>query len=103
MYIIDRTEIGFDLPTRPREDEERDEDDNLGPQYLYYKSDKLNGVLFDAIDEKRVWYENIKRQTASDDTIWSDLLQYILDECRIKLSGLDWAHMSKEALDIRAA
>ena len=102
-YIKKHAGIKFDVPTRPREDEERDEDDNLGPQYQYYQSEKINGVLFDAIDEQKIWYQSIKGKAKTDEAIWSDLSTYIRKECKEKLGGLSWEHMKDEAIGIRRA
>lgn len=100
-YIKNRTEIEFDLPTRPRQDEEEDEDDNSGPKYQYYRSDRINGVLFDAIDEKKIWYETIKDRPEPDEHMWNKLLEYIMYECDTKFGGISWERMEQEALSIR--
>lgn len=70
---------------------------------MYYKSDKINGVLFDAIDEQKIWYKKIKNKTGTDDDVWSDLLGHIARQCEIKLGGLHWSHMRDEAYVIRRA
>lgn len=99
--FIKNREIGFDVPTRPREDEEQDEDDNLGPRYEYYQSEKINGVLFDAIDEQKIWYQQIQRQTKTDITVWTDIFRHIVRECKRKLVGIYWENLRDEALEIR--
>ncbi|OAG12010.1 RdRP-domain-containing protein [Paraphaeosphaeria sporulosa] len=100
-YIKDRTQIEFDVPTRPREDEVQDEDDNSGPQYLYYRSKKINGVLFDAIDERNIWYKDIKGDIKTDGAVWADFLKLMTRECKARLGGIRWAHLKDEAFSIR--
>ncbi|KAL1600457.1 hypothetical protein SLS60_006843 [Paraconiothyrium brasiliense] len=102
-YIKDRAQIEFDMPTPPREDEEKDEDDNLGPQHLYYRSEKINGLLFDAIDERRIWYEDIKGNSKTDGAVWTDFLAQTKRECKMKLGAVHWEHLREEALSIRHA
>ena len=35
-----------------------DEDEDLRPPSKYYKSDKILGRLYRAVDEREVWHEN---------------------------------------------
>ncbi|KAJ4291658.1 hypothetical protein N0V90_009553 [Kalmusia sp. IMI 367209] len=103
-HIKDKIEIDFDaVMRRPIDEDEEDEDDNIAPRYLYYRSDNINGKLFDAIDERKIWYQNIKDKGKLDDFVWSDLLKYIVGECKVKLGKIDWNHMIVEALGIRHA
>ncbi|KAF2449704.1 RdRP-domain-containing protein [Karstenula rhodostoma CBS 690.94] len=101
-YIKDRTKIEFDVPTRPRADEEKDEDDNLGPQHLYYHSEKINGLLFDAIDERNIWYKDIKGDVKTDGAVWTDFLKRMTRECEARLGGFRWGKMKDEAFSIRS-
>jgi hypothetical protein len=90
------------VPTRPRADEEQDEDDNTGPQYQYYRSEKINGLLFDAIDEKKIWYKDIKGNTRTDEVVWADFLNQVTRECKTTLGDVHWKHMRDEAFSIRS-
>ncbi|KAJ4360687.1 uncharacterized protein N0V89_001254 [Didymosphaeria variabile] len=102
-YIKDKAQIEFDMPTRPREDEEKDEDDNLGPQYLYYRSEKINGLLYDAIDERKIWYEDIKGSSKTDGAVWTDFLNQMKRQCKMQLGAVHWEHLRDEAFSIRHA
>ena len=60
---MNRSEISFDSPLLLVTNED-DEDDNTGPNYGYYKSEKILGKLFRAIDEKRIWRDDIRDPAA---------------------------------------
>ncbi|KAF1971230.1 RdRP-domain-containing protein [Bimuria novae-zelandiae CBS 107.79] len=100
-HLLKGAEIAFDAPTRPREDEDEDDDDNSGPRYLYYRSEKINGLLFDAIDEKKIWYKSLQDRKNTDDKVWNEFLKNIIQECNRVLGGISWNHMSTEAANIR--
>ncbi|KAL5396190.1 hypothetical protein PMIN03_012983 [Paraphaeosphaeria minitans] len=100
-HIKDKTQIEFDAPTRPREDEGKDEDDNIGPQYRYYPSEKINGLLFDAIDERNIWYKDIKGDIKTDGAVWAEFLSRMTRDCKAKLGGVRWGHLKDDAFSIR--
>lgn len=98
--IIDRTEIVFEAPTAPSLE---DDDDDAGPNYQYYKSIKVLGKLYRAIDEKKIWIEDIHqtvRQRGS--SVWDELLMHIKGQCR-KLGRVNWQASQAEASRIRQA
>ncbi|RYP80945.1 hypothetical protein DL769_002223 [Monosporascus sp. CRB-8-3] len=99
--LKDRTEIYFDAPIIPAVND--DEDDNMGPQYLYYRSDKILGKLYRAIDEQRIWKEDIKRpNNRFGPSVWDELLLYVNEKCE-ELGGIDWESALQEARGIRQA
>lgn len=101
--IIDRTEILFESTKPAFMEEEEDEDDESGPKHKWYKSEKILGKLYRAIDEKKIWrqdiHKNVKRQSVS---VWDQLLQYIKAQCK-ELEGVNWQAAQDEARRIREA
>ena len=103
--IKDRTEILFDAPTVPLNNGDGDDDDeNRGPTHLYYHSDKILGQLYRAIDERKIWFENIKFQIHHGVGVFEGLSSYIRSECASKLGGISWTSaITKKAWEIRHA
>ena len=94
-----RSEISFNSPLLLDTNED-DEDDNTGPNYKYYKSDKVLGKLFRAIEERRIWRDDIRNiavETAVP--LWEELAGHIIDKCK-ELGGVDIAYARSEALGI---
>ncbi|RYP53397.1 hypothetical protein DL768_001642 [Monosporascus sp. mg162] len=101
--LKDRNEIVFDAPIIPATD--GDEDDNMGPQHHFYRSDKILGKLYRAIDEQRIWKEDIRRRNNNNKfghSLWDDLLRYVDEECE-ELGGIDWESAEQEARGILQA
>ncbi|KAI0007501.1 RdRP-domain-containing protein [Xylariaceae sp. FL0662B] len=99
--IVDRTEIAFEAPIVPSKDE--DEDDDRGPSYRYYKSDKILGKLYQAIDEKNIWKEDIHRTVSRNGaSVWDLLISHIKRQCK-NLGTVDWERAIAEARRIRSA
>lgn len=101
--IRNRTDIIFEAPTAPAA--MMDEDDEEGPRYQYYRSDKILGQLYRAIDEKKIWNENVHVDTKKivGPEVWNGLLDYVMRECDEKLEGVSWAKHVGEAWTIRHA
>ncbi|RYP16074.1 hypothetical protein DL765_005332 [Monosporascus sp. GIB2] len=84
--LKDRNEIIFDAPVIPAID--GDEDDNMGPQHHFYRSDKILGKLYRAIDEQRIcedlggidWESAMQEargiRQVYDDAIWGATVDY---------------------------
>lgn len=86
--LKNREEIVFDSLVLPSPND--DEDDNTGPQYEYYKSDKILGKLYRAVDEQRIWKDNINSRVAqSEDLVWGKLREHIYAECE-QFQVVDW-------------
>jgi hypothetical protein len=102
--LKDRSEITFDadeVPSFIGDDEEEEED--IGPNHLYYSSEKINGKLFRAIDEEKIWFEAIKSTAKPKGGVWSGLLKYVLSTYERKLGAITWEHSKEAALRIREA
>lgn len=76
--------------------------DEDGPSHiLYYKSDRILGKLYRAIDEKRIWHERIDTGPSPDeDSFWARFVSYLT--CRHSLSQPDSCTVD-EALRLRSA
>ena len=62
---------------------ENDEDEDLGPEYQYYYSEKILGQLYRAVDERNIWHESIRTRVARQETdMWDDLHDIIVRESR---------------------
>ncbi|KAI1214371.1 RdRP-domain-containing protein [Annulohypoxylon truncatum] len=100
--IVGRTEVVFETQRPTSIDDDEDED---GPRHKYYRSDKVLGKLFRAIDEKKIWkkdiHQNIDRHGYS---VWDQLIWNIQNRCRALRrvnwkAALDEAHRIREAYD----
>ena len=100
--LKDRTEIVFDAPIGPAGYYE--EDDESRPIYEYYRSDKILGQLYRAIDEKKIWRENIKMGRPVDHenkSVWAEFLERIDRDVDKKIGVINWEEAIPEAQDIR--
>jgi hypothetical protein len=98
--IKERTEISFDT----RNDAlTNDDEDSAGPRYQYYYSDKINGKLYRAIDERKIWFQDIKSAMPKQTHIWDDVLRHVNCECDRIVGGVKWSKHEKEASQIRSA
>ncbi|KAL7623670.1 hypothetical protein AAE478_005222 [Parahypoxylon ruwenzoriense] len=94
--IVDRTEIVFEAPIAADDD-----DDESGPRFGYYNSDKILGRLYRAIDEKKIWQKDIRsRVNSSGMSVWDRLLRHIERRCE-ELGGVNWKPALDEANRIR--
>jgi len=80
-----------------------DSDDELegGTEHRYYRSEKILGELYRAIDEKRIWEEDIKiRDVYLDDrTVWDDVLEKGKLICHVQ--SIAWNRYLDEAEKIQ--
>ena len=74
MKIQDKSRLEMDEYIVQGEDEG---DDAEGPRHRYYTSDKLLGKLYRAIDERKIWMDDIKTTTASGLDFWDAFLSGI--------------------------
>ncbi|KAI8949918.1 RNA dependent RNA polymerase-domain-containing protein [Xylaria longipes] len=99
--IVDKTEIQFEPPTAPSGEE--DEDDDTGPRHRFYKSTKILGKLYRAIDEKKIWKDDIHLVVnRHGPSLWDELFVHIRHECD-NLCDVDWERALNEAHNIRQA
>lgn len=99
---MDKTEIRFEPPIAPSA--EGDEDDDTGPKHKFYKSDKILGKLYRAIDEKKIWKDDIHLiVNRSGSSLWDELFVHITSQCKENLGVVDWERALDEAHSIRQA
>ncbi|KAH7312571.1 RNA dependent RNA polymerase-domain-containing protein [Stachybotrys elegans] len=101
--IHDRSEISFDDKANDPPGGNRDEDDNAGPVYKYYRSDKILGKLFRAIDEKKIWAENVKVARSDTIDIWTRLLTVVKRQFKPILESIFPPTSYNEARKLRTA
>ncbi|KAI1281576.1 RNA dependent RNA polymerase-domain-containing protein [Xylaria sp. FL0933] len=100
--IIDRSEIQFE--PRVIVSADADEDDDAGPKHQFYKSDKMLGKLYRAIDEKKIWKDDIHLTiNRFGPSLWDEIIVYIRRQCEINLEPVNWQRAMDEAHSIRQA
>jgi hypothetical protein len=98
-HIHDKSEI--DLEENTVQSDNPDDDD--GPRHKYYKSEKLLGKLYRAVDEKKIWFEDIKATVPTGDaSFWEQFIAYAQAECKA-MGKLNWLDRQEEAERIRHA
>ncbi|KAI1389188.1 RdRP-domain-containing protein [Hypoxylon trugodes] len=98
--LLDHNEIAFESLKAPLPD---DEDEESGPNHRYYKSIKILGQLYQAIDEKKIWRNDIHRNVHRyGESVWDQVLEYI-GEKYWELGGPGWKSALEEADNIRQA
>ena len=85
--------------TAPDENEDSDEDD--GPRFKFYKSEKILGRLYREINEEKVWAEEIKTlPSPSGSSFWDDFITAIRPRWEA-LGGIRWHALTEDAHSIR--
>ncbi|PYI11718.1 rna-dependent rna polymerase [Aspergillus sclerotiicarbonarius CBS 121057] len=78
-----------------------DEDDDVEPSRKYYRSEKILGELYRAIDERKIWYEDIHSKVSADeDEFWNEFLWSTHERCN-KIGPISWERWLDEARRIR--
>ena len=81
-----------------------DEDEDLRPPSKYYKSDKILGRLYRAVDEREVWHENVRaRPLVNGPSFWDGFIRSCVIRCREMGVPVRWTHRTDEARRIRTA
>ena len=100
-HIYDRSVLELDQYV-VRKAHDDDEDDK--PQHKFYKSDKILGRLYRAIDEREVWHENVRRLPyTSSVSFWDDFIRSCVVHCRDLGVPVRWSHRAEEAKGLRDA
>ncbi|KFA70790.1 hypothetical protein S40288_09553 [Stachybotrys chartarum IBT 40288] len=101
--IVNRNEISFENPADDQLQGNEDEDDNTGPTHNYYASDKINGLLFRAIDERQIWSHNVKtRKPSVLGDLWDETQKSLRRECLRILRDNSWRALEQEAWNVRS-
>ncbi|KAK7981199.1 FAD/NAD(P)-binding domain-containing protein [Apiospora arundinis] len=102
MNIKSRTEISFEEEaTDPAGDDDDEENDR--PRFTYYESDKILGLLYRAVDEKRIWHETVRvnSKRVGGPAVWDTLISFVETECLTTVGEINWKQYESEALKIR--
>ncbi|KAK3988970.1 RNA dependent RNA polymerase-domain-containing protein [Cladorrhinum sp. PSN332] len=101
ITIHDRSEISLDDYTAEEDD---DDDAERGPKFKYYKSDKIIGQLFRAVDERKIWHESIRSTVPrGGSSFWWDFINTITHDRIFALGEVNWRRRINEAKMIRHA
>ncbi|KAI1369009.1 RNA dependent RNA polymerase-domain-containing protein [Xylaria arbuscula] len=100
--IVDKTEIQFESLIVKSTDV--DEEDDTGPWHKFYKSDKILGELYRAIDEKKIWKDDILLpRNRFGPSLWVEIIEHIHKECDTHFGYVNWEEAMDEAHQIRYA
>lgn len=82
-----------------------DDEYSDGPRYQYYQSQKLLGVLFRGVDERKIWDDEVKQKVASSDgkAFWETLIAEFQKLASISVGPIDWESRTDEVKRIRHA
>jgi hypothetical protein len=102
VHIINRSEIDLNGSEPPLEYDSDGEYEGSTPKYQYYRSEKILGKLYRAIDEKKIWKEDIRMNEVKNDgnSFWNELVALMSRLCNER--GVVWTHRLEEAHQIRA-
>ncbi|PLB44105.1 RNA-directed RNA polymerase QDE-1 [Aspergillus steynii IBT 23096] len=79
------------------------DEDDLDERRLYYRSEKILGKLYRAVDEKDIWYGDIRSECKLDEgPFWNDFIRDCTVRCNTVGRG-SCRRLSGEASRIRAA
>jgi hypothetical protein len=98
--FIEEGGISFDAPVFEDPTEVEDEDDEFST-YRYYKSDKVLGKLYRAIDEREVFAQIQLRADAEGTARRSPIIDEVWKYVQKRVVGIQWEYLLDEAADIR--
>ncbi|AEO71004.1 a8941fea-77c3-45e5-a276-955ba504fbd3 [Thermothielavioides terrestris] len=104
IKIHDISAIELDQYAASRGDEDVDDVNDEGPQHRYYRSEKILGKLYRAVDERKIWAEDIRMAITSrgSSSFWDQFLAVIQERVRA-IGPVEWQRRSAEAQRIRHA
>ncbi|RAL03916.1 RNA dependent RNA polymerase [Aspergillus ibericus CBS 121593] len=78
-----------------------DEDDDAEPPRKYYRSENILGKLYRAIDERKIWYDDVHSKVlTNEDEFWNEFLWSTHERCN-KIGPISWERWLDEARRIR--
>jgi hypothetical protein len=102
VTLSDKSEIDLESYMANNGDED-DDDGQDGPRYKYYPSKNVLGDLYRAVDEERIWTDDIKAAISKKPPgLWEELLDALEDRARA-IGFVDWVRRIDEARQIRFA
>ncbi|KAH6851365.1 RNA dependent RNA polymerase-domain-containing protein [Chaetomium sp. MPI-CAGE-AT-0009] len=96
ITIYNRSDIAMDEYVAPQSNED-DDDDDAGPRHRYYGSEKILGHLYRAVEEQKIWAEDIRMTVETGrSSFWDELLAAL--KIRVgNIGPVEWRHRSEEA------
>lgn len=80
------------------------DEDDMEERRLYYRSDKILGKLYRAVDEKDIWYGDIRSECKLDEvSFWKAFIKDCTMRCTIVGRGRSSKGLAGEANRLRAA
>ncbi|KAL2823196.1 RNA dependent RNA polymerase-domain-containing protein [Aspergillus cavernicola] len=80
------------------------DDEDSGPVHSYYRSEKILGKLYRAIDEHKIWSEEIRTTTQPNPTaFWKKLIGSLTARCITLGAPITWQHHVETARQLRSA
>ena len=77
------------------------DEDDAEPSRKYYRSAKILGKLYRAIDERKIWYDDVHSQVpANEDGFWNEFLWSTHERCS-RIGPISWERWLDEARRIR--
>lgn len=80
--------------------DENDEEDGEGPRHRFYESKKLLGRLYRAVEEDKIWNEEIKTVINGAEDFWETLVPALHDRAR-EIGEIKWQRRVPEAESLR--
>ncbi|KAL2265115.1 hypothetical protein VTJ83DRAFT_6215 [Remersonia thermophila] len=80
---------------------EDDEDEGDGPRHKYYASDRILGLLYRAVDEDRIWADDIKTAVPETGSGFWEHFTRTAETWASTFGPVDWRRRADEARQIR--
>jgi hypothetical protein len=99
-HIHEKTDIQLDkYVVQPAYDEDEDSE----PRRKYYRSDKPLGKLYRAVDERKIWSENVQfRRNPGKGSFWDEFVRSASNRCEA-IGPIMWIYKREHAGRIRSA
>jgi len=85
------------------QDNEDDEDEDDGPRHRFYASERVLGELYRAVDEQKIWNEDVRRALPMGGASFWDQLITKFKERISRIGEIEWRHRTEEARRLRLA
>ncbi|KAK4198657.1 putative RNA-dependent RNA polymerase 1 [Triangularia verruculosa] len=100
VLVLDKADL--ELADEKHEDDDDDEDSQNENPYKYYRSDRIVGQLYDAVDEEKIWHQDIQlpRAHPGHNAFWDEML-VSLEQRVTAVADVNWEGRMDEAHGIR--
>ncbi|KAL2174451.1 RNA dependent RNA polymerase-domain-containing protein [Thermothelomyces heterothallicus CBS 202.75] len=98
ITVHDKSNISLDDHVVQEDSDSEDEEGQ--PRYGYYKSERIIGQLYRAVDERKIWSKDIKMIIkARGPSFWDEMLAALKQRVS-EIGPVEWRHRSNQALGI---